>query len=268
MKIGVIQLSLVADDPAESFALAAKAGLDGLEITCNTPAEAVDLLSADGIARIRRLKKTHKIEVPTIGLGLLRESMGLFGPPETADAAEEVIGRAIAAASEIGADVVLLPFLGQATIQVEEELDRVIAALDALAADAEDAGVTLGIESTLNVNQQQYLLEHLGAYTSVKVYYDTGNALARRSDPATFLRDLGRDRVCRMHFKDVRLGEEGAPPDFDVALGEGDVDFAAVVSAIGALEYDGWIVLETPPTSDPLAAAKANLAFARSVLGS
>ncbi len=267
MKIGIMQLSLVPDDMEQSFALAAEAGLDGLEITCDTSDEIESVLGAEGIARVRKLAKAHKVEVPSIGLGLLRESEGLFGPDLIASATKDVAHRAIGAAVEIGADVVLLPFLGKAAIQLPDELDRVIANLDELAEEAEEASVILGIESTLNVDQQQHLMEHLGAYTSVKLYYDTGNALARRSDPATFLRDLGTDRVCRMHFKDVQLGEEGTPPDYDVALGEGDVDFPAVVSAVRAMGYEGWIVLETPPTDDPLAAAKANLAFTRSLLG-
>ena len=65
---------------------------------------------------------------------------------------------------------------------------------------------------------------------------------------------------------DVRLGEEGHPPDWDVALGQGDVDFAAVASALKAMGYDGWVILETPATDDPVAAAQANLDFARQLL--
>ena len=266
MQIGIMQLSLVPDDMEKSFALAAEAGLDGLEITCDTPGQVRSVLGADGIARVQKLKKTHKLQVPGIGLGLLRENESLFGPDAVVSAAKDVVHRAIGAAAEIGADVVLIPFLGKAAIELADELERVIANLDELAEEAEEASVTLGIESTLNVNQQQDLVGRLGVYTSVKVYYDTGNALARKFDPATFLRDLGTDRVCRIHFKDVRLGEEGTPPDYDVALGEGHVDFPAVVSAVRAMGYEGWVVLETPPTDDPLAAAKANLAFTRSVL--
>lgn len=266
MQTGIMQISLVPDDLDRSFDLAAQAGLDGLEITCNTPGDIGAMFSGDGVGRIQKLAKTHKIDVPSIGLGILRETKGLFGSDDVSSAAQHIVSQAISAASEIGADVVLLPFLGLATIQLEEDLDRVIANLDELAEEAENASVILGIESTLSANQQQHLLDHFGAYTSVKIYYDTGNVLARRSDPATDLRDLGPDRVCRIHFKDVRFEEDGMPPDFAVALGEGDVDFPAVVSAIRALDYDGWIVLETPPTDDPLAAAKANLAFTRSVL--
>jgi len=267
MRIGIMQLSLVPDDMETSFALAAQAGLDGLEIACDTPDDAASILGADGIARVRQLTETHPVEVPGIGLGVLREGKSLFGDDAAVAAAKDLVHRAIGAAVEIGADLVLVPFLGKAAIELPEELDRAIVNLDELAEEAEEADITRGIESTLNVSQQRQLVEHLGAYTSVKVYYDTGNVLARKFDPATVLRDLGARRVCRVHFKDVRLGAEGAPPDYGVALGAGNVDFPAVVNAIRAIGYDGWVVLETPPTDDPLAAAKANLAFARSVLG-
>lgn len=249
-----------------SFQLARQAKAEGLEIACDCPDEATVLLGSDGISRVRSLKKTHKVQVPSIGLGILREGESLFGNSKTVSSAQDIIHRAIGAAQEIGAAVVLVPFLNKATIESEDELERIIKNLEELAEEAEQASVVLGVESTLNVDQQKYLLEHLAVYDSVKIYYDTGNALARKSDPATFLRQLEPSNVCQMHFKDVRLGEEGAPPDFDVALGEGNVDFPTVVKAIEAMNYTGWVILETPPTANPLTAAKANLKFARSVL--
>ena len=70
MQIGIMQISLVGDDLGKSFDLAARAGLDGLEITCDTPAELDAMLGADGIARVQQLKKKHKVDVPSIGLGI------------------------------------------------------------------------------------------------------------------------------------------------------------------------------------------------------
>ena len=82
---------------------------------------------------------------------------------------------------------------------------------------------------------------------------------------ATAIRDLGREAIGQIHFRDVRISE-GQPPDYNLALGEGNVDFRAVVQALRAIGYDGWIILETPPGADPLASASANLAFARDAL--
>ncbi|MFW6065333.1 MAG: sugar phosphate isomerase/epimerase family protein [Planctomycetota bacterium] len=142
--------------------------------------------------------------------------------------------------------------------------DKAAEALSELIAPAEQAGVTLGVESSLNADQLGYLLDSLTSSPNVKVYYDTANALARKLDPVTFIRDLGPDRIAQVHFKDVRV-VSGQPPDFDIPLGEGDVDFRAVVQSLRAVGYDGWIVIEAGG-GGPVAAAEKNIAFTRKVL--
>jgi L-ribulose-5-phosphate 3-epimerase len=267
MRFGMNQSSLDPANLERAFQAAREAGADGIEITCEALRTLMALLGKNGPARVNRLKKQYQLEVPSIGLCALKQGESLFGPPKVASQAAQIISKAIITAGQIEAKVVLVPFFGKATIELEEELERVVEALRDLAEEAEAAGQTLGIESTLNVNQQLHMLASLGDYSSVKVYYDTGDTLARKLDPATSLRELGKERMCQMHFKDVRLGEEGNPPDWNVPLGEGDVDFPAVASALRAMGYDGWIVLETPATDDPAAAAKANLKSARELLG-
>lgn len=266
MRFAMHQSSLDPADLGRAFELARRAGAEGVEVACENPQQLVSLLGEDGPKRVNGLRKQFKLDAPSISLCVLKQGESLFGAPEVAAQAAQVIEKGLAAAGKIEAKVVLVPFFGKATIETEEELQRVVDALQDLCEQAETAGLTLGIESTLNVDQQLHMLGGLGAYSSVKVYYDTGDTLARKSDPATWLRELGRDRVCQIHLKDVRLGEEGNPPDWNVALGEGHVDFAAIASALGAMGYDGWVVLETPATDDPAAAAKANLKFARQLL--
>jgi sugar phosphate isomerase/epimerase len=46
-------------------------------------------------------------------------------------------------------------------------------------------------------------------------------------------------------------------------MGEGWVNMAAVSGALKAVGYDGWLVLETPATDDPHAAAARNLKFTK-----
>ena len=266
MPVGILQCSLDPDQPGTSFQLASQAGADGMELACASDKQADAMLSEEAVAQVAQWKQQYGLQVPGIALAVLSQTESLFGKPKVAEAADRLIRRALATAKAIGAETVILPFLGKATIEFDPELDRVIDALPELAEEAEQADLTLGIECTLNVNQQLHLLEHLSMYASVKACYDTGCALVRRLDPATFLRDLGPGNICQIHFRDVRLGEDGRPPEWNVALGEGDVDFSAVASAIAAMSYEGWIVLETPATDDPLAAAKVNMQFARHVL--
>ena len=151
-------------------------------------------------------------------------------------------------------------------IELEEELTNAADALLPMVELAEQAGVVIGVESTLNFDQQQFLLNYLGGSGDVKIYLDTGNSLARKRDLAMGIRDLGRDAIAQIHFKDVSI-TEGQRPNFDVALGEGDVDFQAVTRALRAVGYDRWVIMETTPGDDPLEAGRKNIEFARSVLG-
>lgn len=267
MKIGILQSSLEPDDLAGSFELASKAGAEGIELVCASRGHVRTTLSGAGARRVQEWKSQYGLEVPGIVLGILSQTESLFGAPPVAEAARDLIHKAMDAAGQIGTGVLVLPFLGKSAIESEEELDRVVDALPELAEQSEQSGLTLGIETTLNADQQRHLLEHLSAYTSVKVRYDAATPLTRKTDPATWLRDLGRDRICQIQLRDVRLGEGGSPPDWDVALGAGDVDFPAVANAIAAIGYEGWIVLAPPATDDPLAGARANMEFARALLG-
>ena len=59
-------------------------------------------------------------------------------------------------------------------------------------------------------------------------------------DTATELRGLG-ELVKRVHLKDARAKVGDCPP------GLGRVDFASTARALDEIDYEGWIVLKTPP---------------------
>jgi inosose dehydratase len=52
-------------------------------------------------------------------------------------------------------------------------------------------------------------------------------------------------------------------------LGKGSVDFPALLKVLDSLNFDGWAVVEQDilpgPSADPLAIAKRNLAYLRSI---
>ena len=124
----------------------------------------------------------------------------------------------------------------------------------------------LALESSLVFDQLRFLLDHLAHSNHVKVCYSTANALARKTDVVTFIRDLGREAIWQVHFNDVRMGEEGTAPDFNVQPGQGHVDFPAVVRALRAIEFDGWVLIATPPGDDPPADCRSSVEFLRKLL--
>lgn len=84
---------------------------------------------------------------------------------------------------------------------------------------------------------------------------DTGHLLIGGGDPVRVAVEHP-DRIAHMHLKDVDIAwarkvQDGAAAYTDavaagmyVALGEGDVDIAAIVSALEGAGYTGWYVLE------------------------
>jgi sugar phosphate isomerase/epimerase len=266
MQFGIMSTALAAEGLEQALGQAAEAGADGLEVVYQTDRQAAELSIGGYPARLRQAAEDAGVKVPSICLGVLCRRPSLIGTPEQIAGGRQKVLAAIQAAAEGGVETVLVPFFAHNAIEMDEELSRAAEALAALAEPAEQAGVTLGVESTLNFGQQQFLLDSVGHSHAVRMYVDTANALARKLDFATGLRDLGSAGVAQIHFKDVRL-VEGQPPDYAVALGEGNVDFQAAARAIEAIGYDGWIVMETPPGHHPPASARANLDFARKLLG-
>jgi len=265
MRIGIMSTSLGGADLEKPFEQAAKAGFDGLEVVYAEPGEAKLLAKPRHADELKSLARQHKLAVSSLCMGCLCRQPSLLKKPAERAKAQDLIRKALGIAAEAEVPTILVPFFGGNSIELEDDLARAAEALAELAEEAENARVVLGIESSISFNRCRFLLDRVGNQDWVKMYYDTGNAVARKLDLPTGIRDLGPRTIAGIHFKDVRLAE-GAPPEFNVAMGQGDVDFQAVVQALRAVHYDGWVVLETPPLEAPLENAKANLSRTREIL--
>lgn len=168
----------------------------------------------------------------------------------------EILERLVGIAEDVGARVILVPFFRAASI--DGNLDRVARAIHPATITAEDAGVTLALETDLPAVENRSLLETIDS-NAAGIYYDVGNATRYGYDPAAEIRTLGDD-VTQVHFKDVNEGSGHVP------LGGGQVDFDGVVEALAAVGYDDWIVFETSYDEHPVDALSTNLEFARSLV--
>ncbi|WEH36918.1 TIM barrel protein [Streptomyces sp. AM 4-1-1] len=122
--------------------------------------------------------------------------------------------------------------------------------------------------------------------SAVPLCLDTGHLLVGGSDPVA-LAVRAAERVAHVHLKDVdaalagrvRNGETGYAEAVRTGLyrplGAGDIDIAALVSALGAVGYDGWYVLEQDtaldaepaPGDGPLADVRTALAHLDRITG-
>jgi inosose dehydratase len=106
---------------------------------------------------------------------------------------------------------------------------------------------------------------------------DTGHFALGGGDPAEAIRSFG-DRIWHIHFKDFdpAVAARSKQEDWDYLdlvregvfseLGEGKVDFPAVLNAMRAVGYDRWIVVEQdlfPGTGTPKESALRNREYLR-----
>jgi inosose dehydratase len=111
----------------------------------------------------------------------------------------------------------------------------------------------------------------------VGLCYDTGHVMYGGDDPLHWLQEF-QNRVRLVHFKDmdVRIGERARKEEWDypravrgglfTELGQGGIDFKAIVAALTGSGYDGWVIVEDeipPGRVPPLEAAKRDRDFLR-----
>jgi len=235
-------------------------GADGMHLDMTgLDAAADELWSSDQREQLRDHAGEHGITLPSICPTFLNFRPGLVAEdPEERAAVADLYVELVTAVSEIGGDLILIPFFLDAEIESETERDRVAEAIGPAMDAAEEAGVTLAIENTLPAEENLELLDDIDS-PAAGIYYDVANATGFGFDPAEEIRTFG-DAVSQVHFKD--RDETGT----GTMLGEGLVEFDRVGDALDDIGYDDWIILETMFVDDPVDAMAENLRFARNVV--
>jgi sugar phosphate isomerase/epimerase len=164
------------------------------------------------------------------------------------------VAEGIEITRKLDAKILMLVFFGKCALTSAADQDAVVGPLKELAPVAQNAGVILGFENTISAADNIRVLDRV-ASPALKVYYDVGNATNMGGfDAPEEIRQLGRERICQFHFKDKGY------------LGEGKVDFTAVMQAIASIRFDGYAVLETSsPSGSVNEDVRRNLEFVRRI---
>ena len=189
-------------------------------------------------------------------------------------------------ARTVGADVlVLAAATGQDGYDARPQLSdaewsRLLANLDRLAARAAERGVTATLHPHVGTLVETGAdVDRVLAGSGIALTLDTGHLLVGGSDPVALARRVP-ERVAHVHLKDVStaVAEEVAAGRLSYSeavrermyrpLGQGDLDFAALVTALEGAGYRGWYVLEQDVMldADPGTAAEGPVADVRASL--
>ncbi len=135
----------------------------------------------------------------------------------------------------MGVKVAFLPLGVRGDLVKHPELrPAIVARLKAAGAQAEKAGVVIGIETALAAKDEVKLLDEIGS-PGVRSYFNFANALQNGRDLLTELRTLGKDRICQIHCTD----EDGVWLEENKRL-----DLPAVKKVLDEMGWRGWLVIE------------------------
>ncbi|WP_267552028.1 sugar phosphate isomerase/epimerase [Rhizobium rhizogenes] len=172
--------------------------------------------------------------------------------PSARQACVDSMVKALHDAKLYGATTVLLvPGVVNAATSYKTAYARAAGEIAKILPAAEESGVSIALENVWN----DFLLSPLEAadfvdrfdHPKLGWYFDVGNIL-RYGRPTHWIEALGK-RILKIDIKEYsleKMNSEGPWKGFDVELGEGDCDWAAVNKALSDIGYSGWGSIEVP----------------------
>lgn len=249
-KIGVTDWNLRQEAKPEAITLARALGFDGIQISLGKGKERLPL--SDRATQESFIRESQRAGLPlaSVCLNILHVNYLKSDP-----LGQRWVADAIPIAKALGVKVILLPFFGRGAFETAAEMDYVGDALREIAPAAEKAGVILGLEDTISARDNARIMQRSRS-RAVLTYYDVGNSTRGGFDIIEEIRWLGRERICEAHLKDN--------PHY---LGQGKIDFTAVVDALADIGFDGWAQLECDaPSGSVENDMRTNLQFIRGVI--
>jgi sugar phosphate isomerase/epimerase len=251
LKLGVTDWNLRKTGDIEAVVLAKNLGFEGVEVSLGRKpsADKLPLDNSELQAQYLRQAKQHSIALAGTCLDILHVNY-----LKNDKLGQKWVADGIPITRNLNARVMLLPFFGKGALQTREEMDYVGDALREVAPAAEKAGVILGLENTISAEDNVRIMDRARS-KAVLVYYDVGNSTFNGFDILKEIRWLGKDRICQMHLKDRAY------------MGEGKINFPAVMQAVADIGFRGFANLETSAPSGSIEDdMRRNLKYTRDVI--
>ncbi|MBS1803743.1 MAG: sugar phosphate isomerase/epimerase [Acidobacteria bacterium] len=248
-KIGATDWNLKQEGKVEAVSLARQLGFDGVQISIGRGTDKLPL--SDPALQKSFLDESKRVGLPieSLCLDVLHRNYLKSDP-----LGQRWVADSISIAKAMGVRVVLLPFFGKGALQTPAEMDKVGDILKEVAPAAQKSGVILGLEDTISARDNVRIMDRAQS-PAVLTYYDVGNSTSNGFDVVKEIRWLGAERICEVHLKDN--------PHY---LGEGTIDFKAVVDALADIGFSDWAQLETDSPTSVDADMRRNLKFIRGLI--
>jgi len=248
-RIGATDWNLKQEGKIEAVSLAKQLGFDGVQVSIGRGTDKLPL--SDPALQKSFLDESNRVglKVESLCLDVLHRNYLKSDP-----LGQRWVADCIPIAKAMDVRVVLLPFFGKGALQTPAEMDKVGDILKEIAPSAEKSGVILGLEDTISARDNVRIMDRAQS-PAVLTYYDVGNSTNNGFDVVKEIRWLGAARICEVHLKDN--------PHY---LGEGTIDFKAVIDALADIGFSGWAQLETDSPASVDADMRRNLKFIRGLI--
>lgn len=141
----------------------------------------------------------------------------------------------------LGVKVAFLPLgVNGDLVQRPQHRPVIVERLKWAGAQAEQAGVVLGVETSLDAKGDIQLLDEIGS-PGIRIYFNFQNAVHNKRNLIEELQTLGKDRICQIH-----------PTNDDVFLLRDDkaIDMPLVKKTLDEMGWSGWLVIERSRQAD------------------
>jgi L-ribulose-5-phosphate 3-epimerase len=219
--------------PLAAFQLLREAGFEGVELISPNHLDLNEVLSA-----------RDKTGLTIHGVSGSRHWQDPLSDPDP-----HVVARGMAAIRQEFADckayggttVLVVPAVVNKKVGYRDAYKRSQKCIRELIPDAQNHGVKIAIEEVWN----KFLLSppefarYIDEFESpwVGAYFDVGNVV-EFGYPEEWIRELGK-RILKVHIKEYKKEKR-----FSYPLGEGEIDWAAVRTALSETGYKGWVTAE------------------------
>lgn len=172
--------------------------------------------------------KANNIQISSIAMS------GYYAQPFAERPFEQPLKDCIATCKLLGVKTAFLP-LGVADVAERPWLyNETVERLKRVGDWAAEAGVVIGIETTIKAESQCRMLDDINS-PAIKIYYNFQNGLRNGRKLISELQTLGRDRIVQIH-----------PTNDDVHWLKDDpaIRMPEIKKVLDEMGYEGWLVIE------------------------
>ncbi|HET8828772.1 MAG TPA: TIM barrel protein [Pelobium sp.] len=247
-KIAVIDLMILKRQKISAIALASELKADGLEIDMGGLGnrETFDSKLNNDTIRQEYIAKAKELNIEFCSIAMTGFYAQSFAERPTW---QKMISDCLATAKAMNIKVAFLPLGVKGDLIKHPELrPAIVERLKIAGKMAKKAGVTIGIETSLDACGEKKLLKDIGS-KNIKSYFNFSNPLKNGRDLNKELQILGRKYICQIHATD----EDGVWLENNKRL-----DLYKVKQTLDDIKWKGWLVAERSRDATQPRNVKAN----------